>query len=203
MLNPSETALIFIGYQNDYFSEEGVLHSVIEKSSSEVLLNTLSLIEELQDTTVTMIDLPISFTPDYGELSENTSGILAIIRDKGAFQMGKPGSQVVPQIEKYRDRLIQVTGKRGLDGFCHTDLEDVLEQKGIKNIVLAGAVTSVCIDSTARSATEKGYHVTILSTCTSARSELEQSFFCSDIFPIYARVSDHHDLITSIKQEAA
>lgn len=198
-----ETALILIGYQNDYFSHDGVLHKVIEQSSTNVLSNTVDLIEQLKDSGVTMVDLPIAFTSDYSELSDNAEGILAIIRETRAFQVDQPGSEVVPQIEKFRSSLLQVTGKRGFDGFCNTQLNEVLEKKGIKHIVLAGAVTSVCIDSTGRAASERGYGVTILSTCTSARSEVEQDFYCSTIFPIYAKVSDHHSLIEGLRKAVA
>ncbi len=203
MFNASETALILIGYQNDYFSEGGVLHKVIEQSSTEVLANSLKLVEALEKTEATIIDLPISFTPDYSELNENAEGILAIIREKGAFQVNQPGSEVVPELEQHRNNLTQITGKRGLNGFRNTELDDILRGKGIKNILLAGAVTSVCIDSTGRAATEKGYRVTIVSSCTSARSQVEQDFYCSSIFPIYATVTDHTSIINDLAKGVA
>jgi len=181
MFNASETALILIGYQNDYFSEGGVLHKVIEQSSTEVLANSLKLVEALEKTEATIIDLPISFTPDYSELNENAEGILAIIREKGAFQVNQPGSEVVPELEQHRNNLTQITGKRGLNGFRNTELDDILRGK----------------------ATEKGYRVTIVSSCTSARSQVEQDFYCSSIFPIYATVTDHTSIINDLAKGVA
>ena len=66
------TALILIGYQNDYFSEDGILHSVIEEVErvNHVLDNTISLIRRLTDTQVLIISTPIIFTEDYSELQE-------------------------------------------------------------------------------------------------------------------------------------
>jgi nicotinamidase-related amidase len=46
-------------------------------------------------------------------------------------------------------------------------------------------VTSLCIDSTGRAAYERGYNVTVLSDCTSARTNAEQDFFCTSVFPLY------------------
>ena len=53
---------------------------------------------------------------------------------------------------------------------------------------LARAITSVCIDSTGRAATERGYRVTVLSDCTVGRTPFEQEFFCREILPLYADV---------------
>ena len=43
-----KTAILLIGYQNDYFSADGVLQSVVEESLStnKVLENTISLIKK-------------------------------------------------------------------------------------------------------------------------------------------------------------
>jgi nicotinamidase-related amidase len=46
----------------------------------------------------------------------------------------------------------------------------------------------VCVDSTARSAHERGYRVTILSDCTMGRTRCEHRLFCEGIFPLYAEV---------------
>ena len=59
--------------------------------------------------------------------------------------------------------------------------------------------SSVCIDSTARSAFELGYHVTILSDCTAGRTTFEQDYYCENIFPIYANVIDHKTFLSQIK----
>jgi nicotinamidase-related amidase len=61
--------------------------------------------------------------------------------------------------------------------------------------VLAGTVTSICIDSAGRAAHERGYRVSILSDCTSSRSNFEQDFYCEQIFPLYANVVSSNDLL--------
>lgn len=64
-MDPRRTALLLIGYQNDYFAADGVLHRVIEGTSriSDVLENTIDLLERLRPTPVTIISTPIVFTP--------------------------------------------------------------------------------------------------------------------------------------------
>jgi len=193
-MKPQKTALLLIGYQNDYFSEDGILRGVVEESSkvTGVLSNTLNLINELED--VLIIATPIIFSEDYSELTEPV-GILKIIKEVGAFKKGSSGSQTISELAQFKDKIIEIPGKQGLNAFINTSLEAVLKENNITNLVFAGAVCSICIDSTGRSAFEKGFNVTMLSDCISGRTVFEQTFYCKEIFPLYANVITSKELI--------
>jgi nicotinamidase-related amidase len=196
-MEQSSTAIIFIGYQNDYFAEDGILRGVIEEPgrASEVLRNTISLIENLRPTPVSLISTPIVFTPDYSELVEPV-GILKAIKEAGAFKQNTKGGETIPEFKAFGDRIMEVPGKRGLNAFSNTGLNKILQEKGVTDIVLAGAVTSICIDSTGRAAFENGYTVHILGDCTASRTPLEQTFYCETIFPLYAEILDGNSLLS-------
>jgi nicotinamidase-related amidase len=117
-------------------------------------------------------------------------GILRTIKEVGAFSAGTTGAETVPELQRFGDRILEVPGKRGLNAFSNTNLHDLLSRHSISHVVFAGVVTSICIDSTARSAHDRGFRVTILSDCTCGRSMEEQDFYCQDIFPLYANVTD-------------
>jgi len=195
-MEAKQTALILIGYQNDYFAEDGILHGVIEEPSRAIgiMTNTINLIESIVPTEVLIITTPIIFTPDYGELDDPV-GILKTIKDVGAFKAGTKGSETIPELIQFGERIIEVPGKRGLNAFSNTDLGGILKERGITNVVIAGVVTSICIDSTGRAAFERGSKVTLLSDCTSGRTMVEQNFYCEKIFPLYAEVMDHRRLL--------
>ena len=89
-----------------------------------------------------------------------------------------------------------VPGKRGLNAFSNTDLNDELRARGIENVVLAGAVTSICIDSTGRAAHERNFNVTVLADVTASRTPFEQSFYCENVFPLYANVCTSDEFCT-------
>ncbi len=192
----SKTAIIFIGYQNDYFAEDGILRGAIEESANtnSVIDNTLRVIETVLDGPDKLIQTPIHFTDTYEELREPV-GILKVIQDVGAFRKGQPGSDIIDPFKAYGDRIQIVDGKRGLNAFSNTELERTLIQSNVENVVLAGAVTSICIDSTGRAAHERGYKVFILEDCTAGRSNFEQRFYCENIFPLYANVLHSNDFL--------
>lgn len=196
-MRTNQTALVLIGFQNDYFFDDGILHGVIEVNAESVLKNTIKLMESLRSTDVLIVSTPIIFTPNYEELIEPV-GILKIIKEVGAFKRGTKGSDTVDEIKKFGGRIKEVPGKRGLNAFSNTDLDKILQENHIKNIVLAGVVTSICVDSTGRSAHEKGYRVHILSDCTCGRTRVEQDFYIKDVFTLYAEVIDYQTLLKQL-----
>ena len=198
-LNAQSTAVVLIGYQNDYFASDGILRGVVEEVDrvNHVLENTISLLEGLKQSDTLLIATPIIFTEDYSELSD-PQGILKAVKDSKAFCEGTSGAETIDEIKAFGDRILEIPGKRGLNAFSNTELSNVLEERGVTNLVFAGAVTSVCIDSSARAAFDRGFKVTILSDCTTGRTMFEQEFYCTEIFPIYADVLSKDELLEEI-----
>ena len=100
-MNSKNSALILIGYQNDYFATDGILHDVIEESSraTGVLANTVELLTRASSSEMLIVSTPIIFTPEYDELVEPV-GILKMIKEVGAFNSGTKGSDTIPELFK-------------------------------------------------------------------------------------------------------
>jgi len=201
-MNPEKTALILIGYQNDYFAEDGILHGVIECDAKPVLANTLKILQALAESQVTIISTPILFTDDYRELDQPV-GILKAIKDVGAFKRSSVGGETIAELKPFADNIIEVAGKRGLNAFAQTGLENVLKEHDIEHVVLAGVVTSICIDSTGRAAHERGFVVHVLGDTTCGRTNMEQDFYCENIFPLYADVLGYSAFIKAMNEHAS
>lgn len=185
-MNADTTAMILVGYQNDYFAPDGILRGVVEDPNrvDAVLEATLRFIDAVASTSMPIISTPIVLEPDYRALASPV-GILHTIKESGAFKAGSSGAETIPELLAYGDRVTYVTGKVGFNAFSNTHLEDTLTASGVTDVLVAGMVTSLCIDSTGRAAYERGYNVTVLSDCTSARTNAEQDFFCTSVFPLY------------------
>jgi len=198
-MNTQDTALILIGFQNDYFASDGILKDFIDESAQEtqVLANSLNLIDRAAKTDLMMIQTPIQFRDDYSELGTPV-GILRAIKEVGAFKQSSPGGAIIEQFQAYGERIQTVPGKHGLNAFSNTELENTLRDRNVKNIVLAGAVTSICIDSTGRSAHERGFNVFVLKDCTCGRTQMEQEFYCDQVLPLYAEVVSSDEVLSNL-----
>lgn len=69
-------------------------------------------------------------------------------------------SELAPELERQPDDHIVTKQRWG--AFLGTDLDTYLRQRGVTQIVLTGIATSAGVESTARSAYDLGYHVTLV-----------------------------------------
>lgn len=198
-MNPATTALILVGYQNDYFAKDGILRGVVEDPHGvdRVLSTTLDFIRDLAATDATIISTPIILSSDYRAMASPV-GILNTMKEVGAFKEGSVGADTIPEFDQFGDRIMYVSGKVGFNAFSNTRLGDVLSERGITNVLVCGMVTSLCIDSTGRAAYERGYDVTIVSDCSSARTATEHEFFCENVFPLYGRAATSREILAEM-----
>ncbi|MEU3980470.1 isochorismatase family cysteine hydrolase [Streptomyces sp. NPDC026672] len=88
----------------------------------------------------------------------------------------------------------QVFTKRAcFDAFLAEGFERHLRERGVEHLALAGLFADVCVDTTARTAFQKGFHVTVLQDCTAAlHTPLDQTLrFMSRVYG--ARVTGHDE----------
>ncbi|MGB1238240.1 MAG: cysteine hydrolase family protein [Pseudomonadales bacterium] len=199
-MNESNTALLLIGFQNDYFHPEGILNGVFEdKGQLDTAVTSLrELLATFMQKDMLVVSTPIQFTEGYTELDEPI-GILQIIKENGAFKQGSWGACSIDAIADYGEQIRTLPGKRGLNCFSNTDVGELLQSRGIEHVVIAGAVTSLCIDTAGREALDLGYKVTMLSDAILARTPFEQSYYLEQIMPLYSRVTSSAELISDLR----
>jgi len=201
-MDPKQTALVLIEYQNDFTSEGGTLHGAVKQvmESSNMLANTVETVKKARELGITIIYEPITFTDDYHELTAEPYGILKGVVDSKSFRKGSWGAEII-DVLKPEPQDIVIEGKRGLCGFASTNLDFILRSRGINNIALGGFLTNCCVESTMRSGYEKGYNVVTLKDCTATLSEEEQRMAVEKNYPMFSRPMDHNDFLAEVSGE--
>ena len=131
-----------------------------------------SLVAELNATTFACRErkIPVVFTKHGHKMVELDSGSLG--RFWGKEDMIKYGSddwQLIPQLNVCNGDII-IDEKRRYDAFHGTPLQDILHQLAVNTVVIAGVVSNLCCETTARSAFVRDFDVIFLSDGTCAYS---------------------------------
>ncbi|GEM47846.1 cysteine hydrolase [Deinococcus cellulosilyticus] len=199
-LDPSKTALVLIEFQNDFTTPGGALHGAVQgvMESSHMLDNTRALVQQAREQGVTIIHAPISFAPGYGELNPQPYGILKGVVDNNAFVKGTWGAEIIDDLKPQQGDIV-IEGKRGLCAFSSTNLDFILRSRGLQNVALAGFLTNCCVESTMRTAYEKGFNVLTLTDCVAATSEEEQRVAIEKDYPMFSHPVTSQDLLGALE----
>jgi isochorismate hydrolase len=79
-----------------------------------------------------------------------------------------PLNEIIPEL--YCEKATMVK-KTQYDAFHLTPLAEILDQKGIKQLVITGVMTHLCCETTARTAFVRGYEVLFGIDCTATENE--------------------------------
>ncbi len=87
--------------------------------------------------------------------------------DAGFFIPGTEGAKIHPSVAPAEGEAVLL--KHRPNSFLETDLEEKLRALGVERVVVAGMMTLMCIDATARAAKDLGFEVTVLHDACAAR----------------------------------
>ena len=142
--NLKDSALILIDIQNTY------RHGLMQLTNVEpAIIEAQKLLKLARELKISVIHIqhdagvgsPYDITAEIGEIAAEVAPI--------------DGEKVI--VKNYPNAFVQTT------------LDDELKALGIKNIVLAGFMTHMCVNSTAHGAFNLGYASTIVASATATR----------------------------------
>ncbi len=169
---PPTTALVIIDMQRDFVDPGGF---------GEALGNDVSLLRKAIAPTKRVLDaarkrgLLVIHTreghrPDLADLPEakKLRGRLKTgIGDAGPMGRilvrGEHGHDIIDELKPAPGE--PVVDKPGKGAFYATDLGSMLQHRGIRQLVVCGVTTEVCVNTTVREANDRGYDCLVLEDC--------------------------------------
>jgi nicotinamidase-related amidase len=171
-LDPERTAVIVVDMQNDFVRDDG---SLAVPAAKETIKNIQSLLERARKGNVQVV-----YTQDTHFEGDKEWEIWP-----EHCRRGTKGWKIIDELEPEADNM--VFEKNRYDGFYQTPLEHYLGHVwGIKNLVIVGTVSNICVAHTAGSAGLRWYNLVVPADGISALTDFDQAMALRQVTSLYA-----------------
>ncbi len=171
-LSLSTCALVIIDMQRD-FLEPGGFGEMLGNDVSQ-LRSTIGpnqrLLRAWRERGLMVIHTREGHRPDLSDLPRSKKlrgGCATTIGDVGPMGRilvrGERWWDIIPEL--YPLPTEAVVDKPGKGAFYATDLQAILQSRGIRQLVVTGVTTEVCVHTTVREANDRGYDCLVLEDC--------------------------------------
>jgi biuret amidohydrolase len=172
--DPNTTALIIIDMQRDFVLPGG-FGEVLGNDTSLLLAAVdpiAAVLNQCREVGVFVIHTREGHRPDLSDCPPaklNRGGETFIGREGPMGRIlirGEQGHDIINEL--YPIDGEPVIDKPGKGSFHSTDLHEILDNRGIKTLIVCGVTTEVCVHTTVREANDRGYECVVLSDGTAS-----------------------------------
>ena len=221
-LAASATAVIVVDMQNDFASPGGMFDRAgIDIGRVQAIVPSIgAVLTAARGAGVLVVYLKMGFRPDLSDAGYPTSPtwLKHVALNVGADVTspdGKPSrilirdcwnTDIVTELTPQPDDVVLY--KTRYSGFFGTELDEVLRRRGVEQLIVVGATTSVCVESTVRDAMFRDYHCLVVSDATAEpiaadapRSNHDATLLTLEL--LFSHVATSNDVVASLRAAAA
>ncbi|MGN9812847.1 cysteine hydrolase family protein [Micromonospora sp. BQ11] len=161
--------LLLIDTVNELFSEGGKAYPGFKEEFDRIgtFANIRRLLTGARAQGFPIFFAPMSYTQSDYTTWKHLSGIHREMYDNRMFEAGSWGAQFHPELSPQANEVV-IAPHKNIDVLANTDLDVQLRQHNVEYLAIGGMIGTMCVESTARSAMERGYHVTTITDATAA-----------------------------------
>jgi ureidoacrylate peracid hydrolase len=163
-LTRERSALVVVDMQNGFLDDVGSMAQLglpVGHLRDRALPGTRRLVAAARAAGVPVIWTRYVYMPDYRDGGLVPTVLLPAMKDVGALAHGSWDAEIVGELGPEPDDV--VIDKSRPSAFYGTQLEPVLTSIDARNLVIAGVTTNICVETTARDAGQRDFHVHVVS----------------------------------------
>jgi ureidoacrylate peracid hydrolase len=179
-IHTDRTAVVVVDMQNDFASAGGMFDraGIDVRGIQAIVAPTARLLDVARAAEMLVVYLKMAFQPDLSDSGAPDSPTwLKHVRLRAGAEVVAPdgapsrilirdtwNTDIVDDLRPHDSDL--VIYKNRYSGFYNTDLDEQLRARRIDTLIVVGATTSVCVESTVRDATFRDYRCLVVEDCT-------------------------------------
>ncbi|UTF60651.1 cysteine hydrolase family protein [Gilvimarinus sp. DA14] len=205
------TAVVVIDMQRDFLAQEGYFASLGENIDHlrQAIKPAQDFLQAARQQPFLIIHTRESHRPELLDLQDNKRRKAqrqnSPVGKQGPLGRllvrGEPGCDFYPGFAPQAGEI--VVDKPGNSAFYATDFEHILRVRNIRNLILLGVTTDVCVSSTMRDANDRGFDCLLLSDCCGAATQSLHEHTLNSISHeggIFGAYSDSQALVQALQQ---
>lgn len=197
ILTPSRTAVLVIDVQNDFCDPNGATAKSGRSidACAEMVPRLIRFLEAARSHRV-----PVIFVIAIGSHWTESEAWMTRTSDEprpGLCREGSWGAELF-RVAPLGDEPVVV--KHRNNSFHNTRLESILRALNIRTLALTGVATNVSVETTARDAVQRDYHIVLVEDCCASYERSLHDGTVENIRGFFGRVAKH-DVVCSIWDE--
>ncbi len=178
-MDTSRSAVIVVDMQNDFGSKGGMFDrgGIDISPIQKVVAPVAGVLASARDAGIKIVYLKMGFRPDLSDLGAADSpnserhlhfGVGKTVRAPNGAESRMLirdtwNTDIIPELKPQADDFVLY--KHRYSGFYQTELDAILKNLKIKQLIMTGCTTSVCVESTVRDAMFRDYRCLLLGDC--------------------------------------
>jgi nicotinamidase-related amidase len=171
-IDPARTAIVMIDMQRDFLEPGGFGETLGNDVSllAKAIKPAKALLTWARKLGMLIVHTREGHRPDMADAppAKVERGAPSMrIGDPGAMGRilirGEAGHDIIPELAPEAGE--PVVDKPGKGAFYATDLQTILQNRGIENLIVGGVTTEVCVHTTVREANDRGYRCIVAADC--------------------------------------
>ncbi len=169
-LDHGQQALLIVDMQTSFLAANGVIARTrgALSGSEDLVKRTACLVDQARTRGMPIVYTRHGYRADYADADLLMRRDEAARREK-ALVAGTADAEIMAELAPLADDV--VIDKNRYDAFRCTSLDAELRRRDVTELLIAGILTNVCVETTARAAYDRDYAVVVVAGCTAARTE--------------------------------
>jgi ureidoacrylate peracid hydrolase len=217
-MRTDRTAVIVVDMQNDFASPGGMFDraGIDVQGIQAIVAPTAALLDAARAAGVVIVYLKMGFQPDLSDIGAPASPtwLKHVPFEVGAEVLAPDGTpsriliretwntDIVDELRPHDGDVVLY--KNRYSGFYRTDLDRQLQAREIDTLIVVGATTSVCVESTVRDAMFRDHRCLVVEDCTAepigadaARTNQEASMTVLEL--LFAWITDSAAVVKALR----